>query len=90
MKKLNQKHMADQEQHVIDMAMDYSERVRSYGNRANLVNVEDYLKRLPKEWHPRFLELVNLDELASSLESTTARSSQPTRHEHAARAARPT
>ncbi len=85
----NIKHTTEQEQRVIDLAMDYSERVRSYGNKTKLVRVEDYLKRLPKECHERFLELVNLDALAGSLKGVSALGALPLRHESTQRVARP-
>jgi len=55
----------EKDQFVIDLAMDYSERVRSYGDKADFVKIEDYLARLPEESRERFLQLVNLDMLAS-------------------------
>lgn len=97
MKNINQKyiaeqtteHITDQEQRVIDLAMDYSERVRSYGVSTNLVKIDDYLVRLPKECHASFLELVNLDALADTVESIPPLPPPLARREHAGRAPRP-
>jgi hypothetical protein len=72
MKPSNIKNTTQLDQRIIEFAMDYSERMRSYGNQTDLVKVEDYLDRLPTQAHQRFLELVNLDALAGAIKGGRA------------------
>jgi len=56
------------------LALDYCERVRSYGDEAaDLVDVDSFLCRLPNDAaREEFLELVNLDLLATAVGNANA------------------
>jgi len=60
------------------LALDYCERVRCYGAEARNLDIDNFLERLPnEESKAEFLELVNLDLLATALAGAGLPSVEP-------------